>query len=54
MIENFELTSPFDNSVTELVKVIHNEDEYTIMTKAEYDRQQTEQSTPSLTDAKEL
>jgi hypothetical protein len=49
MIEIIEITSPYDGSVVEYVKIIHNENEYTTMLKSTYDEQQAEQSTPSVT-----
>jgi hypothetical protein len=42
-----------ENSVKELIEyaiIDHGNDQFTSMTKAEYDRRQAEQSTPNLAD----
>jgi hypothetical protein len=48
MIRELETTDTFGN-VTMHIIIDHGNDQFTSMTKAEYDRQQAEQSTPSVT-----
>lgn len=50
----FETTEPITNEVTEHAVIDKGNGEFTTMLKSEYDRQQAEQSTPSLTDANKL
>jgi hypothetical protein len=47
MIETFEIENA--NGITTFVRIV-NGDTATIMTKAEYDRRQAEQSTPMVAD----
>ena len=49
-----KVTNQFTNEEIEHAIIDHGNGEFTSMSKAEYDRRQAEQSTPSLTDAKEL
>ena len=43
-----EITDPSSNEVTEHAIIDNGDGSFTSMTKAEYDRRQAEQSTPSL------
>ena len=45
-----EVTDPLTNEVTEHAIIDRGNGEFTSMSKAEYDRQQAEQSTPNLAD----
>jgi hypothetical protein len=44
-----EITNPLTNEVTEHVIIDHGNEQFTSMSKSEYDRRQAEQSTPSVT-----
>jgi hypothetical protein len=43
-----EITDPLTNEVTEHAIIDHGNDQFTSMTKAHYEAQQAEQSTPSV------
>jgi hypothetical protein len=43
-----EITDPFTNEVTEHALIAHADGSFTSMTKAHYEAQQAEQSTPSV------
>jgi len=47
MIKEIETTDTFGNVTTHVI-IDHGNDQFTSMTKAEYDRRQAEQSTPNL------
>jgi hypothetical protein len=45
----FEQTNAFTGDVTQYALIDHGNEQFTSMTKEEYDRRQAEQSTPSVT-----
>jgi hypothetical protein len=48
-----EIIDPFTNEVTEHAIIDHGNEQFTSMSKAEYDRRQAEQSTPIVIDEAE-
>jgi hypothetical protein len=49
-IVEFLIENPIDGTSVEHIQIDHGDGSFTSMTKAEYDRQQAEQSTPIVKD----